>query len=232
MQHGTFWCLFYAFNMVQARSNGTHSIAKSVSITIFTLLALSLACAVGFIAFVVYYRRYKILRASSWALTVLMCIGAVMSYLTAFMYGLDERYVASASTLTALCNIRIWSLCISFTLLFMPLFVKTYRIRKIFCNVTLIQTNIDNKRLFIYISICVLIDILLLTTYAIINPSQRIYMNNYGKCSLNEVSIDYVFYGLLLFWKTCELSFGVAQAIQVLRAQRLETTEIIIAHDK
>ena len=83
------------------------------------------------------------------------CIGCITAYITVIIYGIPVT--------DKLCNAREWLVAISFTLVFMPLFAKTYRISAIFNNILkLRQTDIKDYHLIMGVLACVFIDIIFL----------------------------------------------------------------------
>jgi len=134
--------------------------------------------------------------------------------------------------LNALCNVRTWILCISLTLLFMPLFAKTYRLSKIFDGVIMKKDITDNK-LFILVLINLLIDVIILTVLTIWKPLSR--YNVYG----DPVRVDdlqsvqdvyhvcafepdhyfgtyyFIVYGIIAFWKLIQAGWGMHVCLNV-----------------
>ena len=57
--------------------------------------------------------------------------GAVLFYVIAILFGVDEN-VASYTTVSGLCHVRIWLVAIGFSLLYGTIFAKTWRVYYIF----------------------------------------------------------------------------------------------------
>ena len=101
------------------------TIDKAVSITMVSLLFLSIFVTLAFMIFILCFRGNIVIKAASYRLNSIMCIGAIMGYSAMILYGIDESIVSDIHTLDVLCNIRFWILIISYTVLFIPLFLKT-----------------------------------------------------------------------------------------------------------
>lgn len=205
------------------------SIHEVLLISSIVLTSVSIAVTVGYMALTVRYRNHRILRAASWKINLVMCTGALLGYTTMMMYGIDERVNPSDSMFDLLCNARLWMWVTSYTLLFMPLFAKTYRLARIF-NGILAQRHLDDAQLLRGVAICVVVDLVLLTTYTAIEPLRRLYVSGsyvdldalrqthyvYGSCETHN-DTQYYFYGLIALWKCIETLFGVYCALSVSR---------------
>lgn len=51
-------------------------------------------------------------------------IGAIFGYISIIVLGLDENQGLSKDTMSMMCNVHVWMLSVSFTLVFGPLFAK------------------------------------------------------------------------------------------------------------
>ncbi len=208
----------------------------------FVLSFISFSVALFFMITLIIYRNKAAIRKVSWRLNVVMCIGAMLGCITAICYGIDETIITSETSfinLDNMCNFRLWIITLSYTLLFMPLFLKTYRLSRIFKKV-LTSRVIQDKHLFIGLLLCILIDLIVLTMVTIIVPSFREFYNGqletidelrkrqvtYAKCASDEGGI----YLLLVFMKMCELIFGIYMALGVARIR--DVTNILPTLDE
>ena len=153
------------------------------------------------------------------------------------IYGIDEHWVEAGPVFTFSCNARLWLWIFSYTLLFMPLFVKTYRLSRIFSEI-LAKKHLTDTKLLYFIGICLLVDLLLLTIYTAIEPLQRLYISGsyedidelqqlhhiYGSCETTN-NTQYIYYGLIALWKIIETLFGIYCALSVTRVGRKELTQ-------
>ena len=198
------------------------------------------------------YKQKKIIRSASYKLNIIACMGAALYLISLFLYSIDEDYnsrtiqnmnLNQQLDLNVVCNVRAWILTISFTLLFMPFFLKTYRISKLFHSALkpgLNTTIISDKQLMYGILLCLCIDLLLLSTFYILSPFQRAirddkleYLDDlryrqhqYGVCTCDKVSktnsndiFDHnntiLFTITIGVWKLIELLFGCVVGIIV-----------------
>eukprot|EP01084_Bolivina_argentea_P144167 253021_1 len=137
------------------------------------------------------FKNRSIIKAMSWKLILIMCCGVLLAYIAAFLYGIDEYYIYNdAQEWEFLCNFRLSILHFSITLGFVPLFVKTYRISKIFNTKSLRVYIIKDKRLFIVIGILLAIDVLLLSILYIVGRLHRIYLVSTMDESNNEKYLE------------------------------------------
>ena len=82
---------------------------KSVHSTPY-LCAASLLCLSTLVALIVAIlsaclSESKIIKAASWKLNVLMCVGAILMYVAVVLYGLDERILSDTDTDTHVLNV-------------------------------------------------------------------------------------------------------------------------------
>ena len=80
---------------------------------------------------VFYFGNCRLVKLSSPYVNTMIVVGAVVFYVTAILFGVDEN-VASYSTADILCHARIWLGTIGFSLLYGTIFAKTWRIYYIF----------------------------------------------------------------------------------------------------
>eukprot|EP01084_Bolivina_argentea_P064457 117556_1 len=218
------------------------TLAPSTSICTCVVSLVSIVFATCCIALSIRFRRNTIIKAASWRLNIMMCIGAILGYTRAIISSIDEVLLVDYDTqsqqyiLDIACNVRIWVTTIAFTLLFMPLFAKTYRLIKI-CDALVImrENTVTDAKLFRLIGISVLIDIILLTILTLLSPLQRIYLSGdivdidplrqtqymYGTCAFDEVYFStrfWYFYGFITVWKICQALWGIHVALNVARA--------------
>ena len=150
-----------------------------------------------------------------------------MAYCNVIISGLDEREVKD-STLDILCNVRIWILCLSFTLIFCPIFAKTHKLSRIFTELLITKSISDNFALSrVFLAFC--IDLLILIILTSLSPSERVLKNGllvevdelqkmqylYGRCEMIDSSAHVAFVIVMGGWKLMELIFGVYVSIIV-----------------
>ena len=99
---------------------------------------------------------------------------------------------------------------------------------------------VDDTRLFVGLGICVMVDVICLTIFGVLEQLSRVYIDanendlddlrwekyQYGACAFNQLEninennynlANWSIYGFLLFFKLCELMFGIYVALDVSR---------------
>ena len=144
--------------------------------------SIALCCLLSTIAFVFaillyVWRDRSIIKAASWKLMMLMCIGCIIGYITAVIYGIDERFIPEMSKKQwrTLCNVRPAVMQLALILGFGPLFAKTYRISKIFNMTKLQEQVIPDSYLFIAIFALLGLDTILYIFYLGFSGQKRDY---------------------------------------------------------
>jgi len=209
-------------------------ISPRVLIPMFFFSILSMLIVAFFALTTIHYRDHKIMKAGSWRVNLFMCFGCFCAYLSMIIYGIDEQWVAAGPGFSFLCNFRLWLWVLSYTLLFFPLFMKTYRLSRIFDEVLEKKIITDKKLVYVLLG-CVAVDLLLLVIYTSIEPLQRLYESGgfepidtlqqkeilYGSCETHH-GTQYIFYGLIALWKVLQTLFGIYCALSVTRIGRAQ----------
>ena len=206
-------------------------ISEGVLVPMYILCVLSMLVTLFLMAMSFKYREESVLRAASWKINQIMVVGSVFGYVAMIIYGIDEQSVSENRQVgwMWLCNLRLWMWVLSYTLLFVPLFAKTYRLSRIF-NEILEKKYIHDSDLVKGIIFCLVVDFVLLTMYTAIEPLQRMYISLnyeqidelqrvhyiYGSCETNNNS-QYIFCALIALWKCIESLFGIYCALSVSR---------------
>ncbi len=207
--------------LIEYRQVGINSFA----ITLITICSLISMCFVILTIIISWkWRENIIIRAASWKLNILTCIGCLLTQMTIIMYSWEPTLY--------LCNLREWLMCISFTLVFMPLFLKTYRVSVIFTGMLTVNTIKDFK-LVIGVLICLLIDSIILTIFTILEVEHVVSINGpkyeihklldiqeqYLYCIKDESNkkFDIIFSFVISGWKVIQLLFGLSVALIVSR---------------
>ena len=212
-------------------------ISQHVRTPLYIFCCLSLVITLIYASLTWHYHTNRVLRAASWRINLVMCVGCLFGYISIIIYGVDEHWVNAGPSFTFLCNFRLWLWILSYTLLFMPLFMKTYRLSRIFSEI-LEKKHLSDTKLLKGIGICITVDLLLLTIYTSIEPLQRLYIEGelkpidelqetqymYGSCETTN-GTQYIYYALIALWKAIETLFGLYCALSVSRVGRKELTQ-------
>eukprot|EP01084_Bolivina_argentea_P257806 434431_1 len=111
------------------------AINTNILIPIYVLSILSICITITYVLLTWKYHLEKAIRSASWKINLVMCFGCLCGYVTMIIYGIDESSISAGPLFSFLCNFRLWLWIMSYTLLFMPLFAKTYRLSRIFTGI-------------------------------------------------------------------------------------------------
>ncbi|XP_061188287.1 gamma-aminobutyric acid type B receptor subunit 2-like [Saccostrea echinata] len=192
---------------------------------------LGIVVTVAFLTFNVFHRNKRFIKMSSPRLNVLISVGGLCLNFVCLMFGMDfflaERYPEATVT----CQIRLWLVTIGVSLVFGPMFAKSWRVFQIFRNAGVKRVVIKDSRLFLMSSMFIAVDVVILTIwqsldtmtsreikYLMITNSEDIHNGTPGseyvliqECSSNGTSGWLAF---LLLWKTGLLGYGLFLAWQ------------------
>eukprot|EP01084_Bolivina_argentea_P182067 314389_1 len=205
------------------------SINIYVSISMFTFACLSISYGCFICISLIRYRENDIIVSASWKLRIIMCIGAILGYISVILFNIDERITLNYKTLNILCNLRICLLIVSYSGLFMPLIVKTYRLTKIF-SAGLKRKKVTHNSICIILN-SILIDFILAAIFVFAQPYQRITIDGefneydelsatqfqYGRCSFYNTIPNMILIVIILTVKIIQAVFGVYVALVVPR---------------
>ncbi|XP_022239324.1 gamma-aminobutyric acid type B receptor subunit 2-like, partial [Limulus polyphemus] len=139
-------------------------------IVIFALLGIVMASA--FLIVNIRFRNQRYIKMSSPYLNNIIIIGCMLTYTSVILLGLDSG-LTSEKTFPYICAARAWVLMNGFTLAFGSMFSKTWRVHAIFTNIKLNKKIIKDYKLFMVVGVLVVVDIVILTTWQIIDPFYR-----------------------------------------------------------
>ncbi|CAF4188269.1 unnamed protein product, partial [Rotaria sp. Silwood2] len=147
-----------------------------ISISICSGIGLFISCT--FLAFNIHFRSHRYIRMSSPTLNNLILGGCMLAYISMILMGINSSlfrirlYVEIIMNI--ICPIRVWILCISFTLAFGSMFSKTWRVHSIFTNINTTKRGIHDSRLLVIVGLLLFIDLIFLIAWQIFDPIQRI----------------------------------------------------------
>uniref|UniRef100_UPI00398F1F90 probable G-protein coupled receptor 156 n=1 Tax=Pristiophorus japonicus TaxID=55135 RepID=UPI00398F1F90 len=155
-----------------------------------TLLSCGILLAFFFLTFTIKFKNNRIVKMSSPNLNIVTIIGSVFTYVTGYMFGIEEGKTVEMS-IELIFQIRIWMLCIGTSLIFGPILGKTWRIYKVFTQ------RVPEKRMIIkdiqllgLVAGVIGLDILILVTWSIADPLQCMQSLNAGMRAI-EKDISY-----------------------------------------
>ncbi|UJR31296.1 hypothetical protein I4U23_018794 [Adineta vaga] len=150
---------------------------QRISVLTYTIMAIAsgigILIATGFFVFNIIFRTHRFIRMSSPQINNLIIAGCILSYTSVLLMGIDSSLLGKQNSISAMnfiCAARIWTLSIGFTISFGAVFSKTWRVHTIFTNVDASKRAIKDIQLFIIVGVLLAVDIILLSTWQIIDP--------------------------------------------------------------
>ncbi|CAF0899544.1 unnamed protein product [Adineta steineri] len=154
-------------------------ISVFISISICSGIGLFISCT--FLAFNIHFQSHRFIRMSSPALNNLILCGCMLAYMSIIVMGINSSLFIKKSyreiIMNIICPIRVWILCISFTLAFGSMFSKTWRVHSIFTNINTTKKGIHDSRLLAIVGILLFVDLIFLISWQIFDPihQKRVY---------------------------------------------------------
>ncbi|KAM9851225.1 putative G-protein coupled receptor 156 [Aulostomus maculatus] len=147
------------------------SLSPVLSAVVWTLLSCGILLAFGFLFFTLRFKNNRIVKMSSPNLNILTLFGSVLTYISGFLFAVDERPHSPLGASTALLQARVWTLCVGSTLVFGPILGKTWRLYRVFTQ------RVPDKRVIIrdiqlmgMVALLILVDLLVLTAWSLTDP--------------------------------------------------------------
>ena len=187
------------------------------AVGIITILALVVLFKVGLLVYFLANRAAPVMRLSQSTYGVLCICGGILADLTPLTL-LGELSDSR-------CHMFPSWLLLSISLLYGPLVVKTWKVWKVFDNPSLKELKIKNNRLFMYLTLALLLEAMLSIIFAFVQPVEAVEYNytfsgGYGdllreKCSDENTIFHILAYaivalplsaGLFLAFKTRKVS--------------------------
>lgn len=172
------------------RSNSTpgdEPKVKEESVPLYILL-ISLVFTIAGIIFGVfmlffnwYYRKHKILIATSQRLNYIIITGVFFGYLSVIILTILESplgLIMSEEAFKALCIIRIWMLPLAFTFTYGTLFARAWRIYRIFNNPWVTDRPLRDYHLLLMVLVVAAGDLLYLIPWTIVDPFRQSRSSN------------------------------------------------------
>jgi NitT/TauT family transport system substrate-binding protein len=192
-------------------SNSFVDPADSTGIIIVILTVVGLVFAVVCVALLVKWQEERVIKSASLPFSLLMCAGAILGLLSNFLL-LDRPT-------DGICHARAWVMGLGFVTFIGNFLVKVWRIHAIFSTKVLSKVNISDSKIYMYFSILLAVQILLLSLYSGLGqPSvQRVpHVNQYSVYDTLCVAQDAAIWNLLIaLYAAALLLYGVFLSIQV-----------------
>ncbi|XP_046851305.1 gamma-aminobutyric acid type B receptor subunit 2-like isoform X2 [Xenia sp. Carnegie-2017] len=179
-------------------------------------------------------QQYDVLKMSTPPLNNLMLLGAVLAYIFIPINGMTKCTKKRLSFNTSVCKVEVFLMTIAFSLLFGAIFMKTWRIYRIFTNTKLSKKLrfLTNKYLIMMVALLVLFDLLYLFSWNFIHPlednvTKHVLPREHKKASkknlfIHECTSSYfekwytglmlykgllIVFGIFITWETRNVSF-------------------------
>ncbi|XP_077500288.1 gamma-aminobutyric acid type B receptor subunit 2 isoform X3 [Amblyomma americanum] len=147
-----------------------------VNLTIYTSLCicsvLGIILASVFLVINIKFRNQRYIKMSSPYLNNLIIVGCILTYTSVILLGMDSG-ITGVSHFPYICAARAWVLMSGFTLAFGAMFSKTWRVHAIFTNIKLNKKVIKDYKLFMVVGVFLMLDVIILTTWQILDPFYR-----------------------------------------------------------
>ncbi|XP_067849120.1 probable G-protein coupled receptor 156 [Heptranchias perlo] len=153
-----------------------------------TLLSCGILLALFFLTFTIKFKNNRIVKMSSPNLNIVTIIGSVFTYVSGYMFGIEEGKTAAVEmSIELIFQIRIWMLCIGTSLVFGPILGKTWRLCKVFTQrVPEKRVIIKDIQLLGLVAGMIGLDILILATWGIADPLQCMQSLNAGMRAIEK----------------------------------------------
>ncbi|XP_060073564.1 gamma-aminobutyric acid type B receptor subunit 2-like [Ylistrum balloti] len=146
------------------------------TLTFGTFVVSCFAATIGFIfstvflTFNVYHRKKRFMKMSSPKMNVLISAGGLILNCTCMLYGIEYFFHHLYSKTTVICQMRLWLVTFGITMLFSPMFVKSWRVYQIFKNAGVKRVVIRDRKLLLAIMSMLIIDAVLLSLWQGVDP--------------------------------------------------------------
>lgn len=185
---------------------------------------LGIIIAVAFLVFNISYSSHRFIKMSSPRLNNVIVVGAILIYIAGILLGIDGNFASIDIEAILRCRLSTWVACLGFTLGFGGMFLKTWRVHKIFHNRTK-KMIITDFQLFAVLGLFLSIDLLILMVWEIVDPlyaskhytgreeyrlsTDTNYKAYYIECTSNHPKI---WLGVIYAYKGLMLAFGALMA--------------------
>ncbi|CAJ1079556.1 probable G-protein coupled receptor 156 isoform X1 [Xyrichtys novacula] len=147
------------------------SLSPVLCAVMWTLLSCGILLAFCFFLFTLRFKNNRIVKMSSPNLNILTIFGSVLTYISGFLFAVDEQSDSHGGASTAVLQARVWTLCVGSTLVFGPILGKTWRLYRVFTQ------RVPDKRVIIrdiqlmgMVALLILVDFLVLTVWNLMDP--------------------------------------------------------------
>ncbi|XP_065916318.1 gamma-aminobutyric acid type B receptor subunit 1-like isoform X2 [Dysidea avara] len=181
----------------------TSSLAECVIAGVVS--SIGILSAIFFFIFNIYYRKHLVVKRSSYRLNTLILIGVLVGFVGTLLHVIKLDDNMSELVTTTICNTRNWTNKLAFAVAFSTLFVKIWRLYRIFINKTMVKRkHLNDQYLFLMISaivsptlVVLIVQVaafpLMLRTRVVINEDDFSTEELYSECRGDN---EFVFLGI------------------------------------
>jgi len=159
--------------------------ARSMEKLMIAINALCIGACLLLAALVLRHRQHAVIRSATPSFCLLTILGAVLMLLS----NIFHTSVESDSH----CQAQVWLLSLGFTMLFSALFIKTFRIWKIFHSTKkLVVVKLKDRDLLLAVAAFLLTDVVINSAWAGVTGMQaHVVVHDVNRPALNELTCDY-----------------------------------------
>uniref|UniRef100_A0A3P9HP81 G protein-coupled receptor 156 n=1 Tax=Oryzias latipes TaxID=8090 RepID=A0A3P9HP81_ORYLA len=147
------------------------SLSPVLTAVMWTLFSCGIFLSFCFLFFTVRFRNNRIVKMSSPNLNVLTLCGSVLTYISGFLFAVEDHTHSPGGTSSSMLQARIWTLCLGSTLVFGPILGKTWRLYRVFTQ------RVPDKRVIIrdiqligMVFLLLMVDVMVLTGWNLTDP--------------------------------------------------------------
>lgn len=161
------------------------TVLQTIPTVLYTIVCIvagmGILLAIIFLVFNIYNRDKRYIRKSAPTFNNIIVFGIMLCLSTVFFFGLPVK-LGETEKVVISCKLCSWVLCLGFSLSYGSMFVKTWRVYKIFTNRKLKFSleRLSNKSLFIMIISIVVADLIILLLWEYLDPME-VKINSFAK---------------------------------------------------
>ncbi|XP_065892670.1 gamma-aminobutyric acid type B receptor subunit 2-like isoform X2 [Dysidea avara] len=135
------------------------------------LSSFGILSTIFFFSFNVYYSNHRVVKRSSYRLNSFILVGVCVGFVGTLLYVVVLDDDMPEPLTTTICNARVWSNEIAFVVTFGTLFVKIWRLYKLFFNKKLVKHRyLSDKYLFLRVAVIAIPSLVLLIVQSAVFP--------------------------------------------------------------
>ncbi|KAL5004580.1 hypothetical protein ScPMuIL_018036 [Solemya velum] len=142
-------------------------ISNGVFISMVSLSSVGTVCTVIFLIFNIKKRSHRTVKMSSPRLNNLILSGCLLVYFNVVVSGMDMYF---ENHLNVLCQIKLWTLSIGFTMAYGAIFSKIWRVHVILIRRKIERRSVKDHQLFVIVGVLTTLETTFLSIWAGLDP--------------------------------------------------------------